>query len=147
MKNVQFFFSPLHAEHTGSNFTHCIFATKPVPKAELLISSPAAVLIAISNLTQTWVISDLPGPTQQLSDPPGWILPFRPWGSIKITLTRARWCYGFSPTSLHLHFASQLCKVTQVRETTVAMWGSHKLCWSCSMLDSHKSCAWYAHLI
>lgn len=105
-------------------------------------------ITAISILTQTWVISDLPGPTQRLSDPPGWFLPFSPWAGINITLTQARWCHSFSPTSPHpVRDASELCKVTQVRATMAGMWGPHKPCWSCSMLDSHKLCRWYTHQV
>lgn len=84
--------------------------------------------------------------TQQLSDPPGMAPAFQP-------LRQHYHPSDMSKVMLQLfsHFlpiparASQLGKVTQVRVTTAGMCGPHKPSWSCSKLDSHKSCRWYTH--
>lgn len=54
------------------------------------------LITAISTLSQTWRNADPPGPTHELSDPPGSLPALSPCSSTNIPLTRAKWLYAFS---------------------------------------------------
>lgn len=145
MKSVQFFFPSRWIYRL--NFAHLRICYKPVPKAELLISSPVAVLTAISILTQTWVISDLPCPGHSSCQTH---LDGSCLSAPEVALTSLWHEQGDVTTFLPLPpihgLPDSSAKVTQVRVTTACMWGSHKPCWHCSMLGSHKTCRWYTQM-
>lgn len=118
----------LDAECAGSNLIHWLFTTKPVLKVELPISSPVAVLTAISILQETWRNADPLRPTHQLSDPPIWFLSLSPYSSTNIPLTCTKWCCGFSLTSS----PNYVLPVSSV--------GSHSK-------SSHGTCTWVAQVL